>query len=194
MKKRRITIIGSIIVTMIITMAVPAFASAPKTEDVEYLGSGKVEVEFTRDVRYSSPSVSVKDSSGKYYSASIYYKDSDEVKFKIKNYKAGKTYKYTIKKVRVAGTSSYGNVYGSVKIPSSVIGGSRAIQIAVNDAAKKYGIRTSSVWDRDYDSEGGVYEVDFKAKKSGSSRVYEYEYRIGKSTGKVYYRHQELDD
>lgn len=94
-------------------------ASAPTLDEVKYEGSGRVEVEFTGKVAWKSPKVTVKDLSGKSYTATIVDKDNDELEFKIKNFKKNKTYKFTIKGVAKRGTDTYTSVKGKVKIPAA---------------------------------------------------------------------------
>ena len=101
-------------------MTVPAAAaSAPEIEDVSYDGKGKVEVDFVGHVEYKNCKVTVKDTKGKSYKATIIEKDNDDLDFKIKKYKTNRTYKFTIKKIRKAGSSSWTSVKGKVKIPKS---------------------------------------------------------------------------
>ena len=95
-RKLRLPVISAVLMTMLVTTAVPSFAAAPKKEEVKYLGKGCVEVEFKSDVDYKNSKVTVKDTSGKSYTASIYKRGDDEVKFKVKNYKAGKSYNLSL--------------------------------------------------------------------------------------------------
>lgn len=187
----RITIASAVILALVLSLtSAPAFASAPKTERVKYLGSGKVEVEFYQDVQYKQAKVTVKDSSGNTYSASIYDRDDDELKFKIKNYKKGKTYKFTISGIRQEYTSKYGKVTGSVKCPKDQgknITAKQARDIALKDA----GLKLSGVYDLEVEKErdDGVvkYEVSFKTKK------WEYDYEISLK-GAILHREKEAND
>lgn len=106
---------------MILTLNATAVfaASAPTLDEVKYEGNGRVEVEFTGKVAWKSPKVTVKDLSGNSYTASIVDKDSDEIEFKIKNFKKNTTYKFTIKGVAKKGTSTYTSISGKVKIPAA---------------------------------------------------------------------------
>lgn len=149
-KKMRLPIamLLSLMLTLSMT-AVPSFAgSAPSIEDVEYEGSGKVDVEFYGDVQYKKTKVTVKDSSGKKYSASILHKDDDDIKFKIKKYKTGKTYKFTISGIKRYGASKYTSVKGKVKIPASG-------KVKVKDV--------------DYDAEDQTVDIEFKGKVKWNS-------------------------
>ncbi|MCI9596823.1 MAG: hypothetical protein HFE75_05900 [Firmicutes bacterium] len=175
--------------------ASPVFASAPAKERVKYLGSGKVEVDFWNDAEYRNVKVTVKDTSGKKYKASIYDLDDDEIKFKIRKYKSGKTYKFTISGVRAEYTSKFGKVKGTVKIKKASktknISASKAKSIALNDAAKRYGVSKSQVYNlyakKDRDDGVTVYEVEFR------TRTHEYEYEISMS-GRILKRDRDYDD
>ena len=148
MKKAISAILATALTVMGLGISGLSLASAPAIESTEYKGSGRVEVEFTRDVDYKNAKVTVKDSDGKSYSASITGKDDDELKFKVSNIAAGKSYTYTISGVRREGTSSYGSVSGkfSVKSASS---GSTSSAVKIDEV--------------DYDSKGYV-EVEFAGK------------------------------
>lgn len=193
MKKRNMFVTAAIVCVMVVTSAVPAFASVPKKEKVEYEGKGKVEVEFYGHVKYRSLKVTVKDTSGKKYKAKVVHRDNDEIKFKILNRKAGKTYKFTIRYVKKTGTFKYGKVYGTVKIPKAgkYISRAKAKSIALADAASRYRIVKSSVRDYECEREYGVYEIDFEARKSGGY-YRDYEYYIDAKSGRI--KHCEQDD
>ena len=179
--------------------SVNVFAAAPKKEEVKYLGNGKVEVEFYGDVQWSGKTkVKVKDGQGKSYKVSVISKDDDEIKFRVKGYKAGKTYSFKISKVRKEHTKKYGTVKGKFSIPKKSkknISKATARNIALNDAAKRYGV-TSNIYDYDVESDyyksKSVYDIDFETRSDGVEK--EFEYIIQKSNGKILYRHMEIDD
>ncbi|MCQ4636144.1 hypothetical protein NE619_05345 [Anaerovorax odorimutans] len=140
----------AMVMTMGIFTAAPvsaASSSAPKIEKIKYDGKGKVEVDFYGKVKYKKVKVTVKDTSGKKYKASIRDKDNDELEFKIKNYKKGKKYKFTIKGIKKARASKYTSVKGTVKIPAAK---SSKAKIKVKDI--------------DYDYEDQEVSFDFKTK------------------------------
>lgn len=170
--------------------AVPSFATAPKTEKVKYLGAGKVEVEFRQDVQYKKTKVTIKDSSGKAYSTSIYDRDDDELKFKIKKYKKGETYSFTISGVRKEYTSKYGKVTGTVTIPKEQTKNITAKE-ARNIAFKDAGVTLDDVldWDVEKDRDDGVvkYEVSFETEK------WEYDYEISLK-GAILHKEKEQND
>ena len=172
---------------------IPVNASAPQKKRTAYEGYGKVEVEFRNKVQWKSPKVTVKDSSGKACKVKIREKDDDEIEFRILNYKQGAKYTYKITGIREKGTSSYGTVTGTVTIPKTKVSEAKAINIARNDAVKRYKVNKSDIKNIDlgYEKYAGkkVFEVEFKAKKSG--RVYEYEYKIDMNSGKILKREQD---
>lgn len=199
MKKVISVILAQICVLTTLFAGTLAFAAVPKKEEVKYIGSGKVEVEFYGDVSWKgTPKVTVKDASGKVYKTAIVSYDDDEIKFKIKSYKTGKKYTFKISKVRKAGTKKYGTVKGSVSVPkkSNAISKEKAKKIALDHAEKKYGINRSEIYD--YDIEKDTYkgnpdwEIEFEAYKNG--KRYSYEYKIHRNTGKILHYHHELDD
>lgn len=73
MKKKLLALVISVMTIMATT--VPALAATPTIEKTEYEGAGYVEVDFTRNVQYKNAKVSVKDSSGKSYKATIKERD-----------------------------------------------------------------------------------------------------------------------
>ena len=169
--------------------ASPTFAAAPYVDEVNYLGKGKVEVDFDEDAQYKDVKITVKDTSGKKYTAKIYKKTDDELRFKVENYKNGKTYKFTISGVREEHTSKYGKVTGKFKVPKSSsknISASKAKSIALKDAK----LKESEVYDLDVEKEreGGktFYEVTFEAKG------HDYEYDISLK-GKILFKDVERD-
>lgn len=187
----RVSVAALLVFAMIMSLAAaPVFAAAPSKERVKYLGSGKVEVDFYGDVDYRNSKVTVKDTSGKKYSAYIYDRDDDELKFKINKYKSGKTYKFTISGIRNQGTSKYKSVSSSFKIKKAAknITASQAKSIAFKNA----GVSASQVYDYDWDTDYyrgvQVYEISFKAKG------YDYEYKIAKKGGKIMKKDVERDD
>ena len=93
-----------------------AASKAPSIEDIEYKGKGIVEVDFSTDVRYGKTKVIVKDNKGKKYKATILKKDEDDLKFKIRNYKDGRSYSFKITGVKAWGKSKARTVKGTVRI------------------------------------------------------------------------------
>lgn len=198
LKLLRLPVAVVIILAMALSMiAAPSFAAAPDKERVRYLGNGKVEVEFWDDVRYKRTKVTVKDTSGKKYKARIYYRDDDELRFRIKKFKKGKTYRFTIKGLRAEYTRGYGKVKGKVKIKkaakkSTYISKSKALSIAKNDA-KRRGFTSfyATYAHRDRDDGIRVWDVTLKAKK-GNYR-YEFDYEINERTGRIMSRDYDRD-
>ena len=190
---KRMVITSVISCLMIISMAIPTFAAAPQKEKVKYEGNGKVEVEYVGHVNYKNSKITVKDTSGKKYNVTVLERDDDETIFRIKNYKTGKTYKFTISGVKQSGTSGYGKVTGSVKIPkaSSSVTRSKAKTIAKNTASSKWGVTLNKDYmeaESDYYNGKSVWEVSIDQGN------YEYEFEIQKSNGKVLKAYREYDD
>lgn len=112
--------------SMVMSMgAVSSFAassssssSAPKIEDIDYEGNGRIDVDFYGKVKYKNVKVSVKDTSGKSYTAKVAARDNDEVDFKVTSIKAGKTYRFTISGIKKSSAKSYTSVSGKFKVPS----------------------------------------------------------------------------
>ncbi|MGN0673382.1 MAG: PepSY domain-containing protein [Anaerovoracaceae bacterium] len=196
--RKRMPLILLTVVLLVFAQIIPVSAAAPKKESVEYKGNGKVEVEFRTKVNYRNTKVTVKDSSGTRYSTYIVDKDSDDLEFRIKNFKKGKTYRFTIDGIRKRGTVRYSSVSGTVKIPKATadIGKSKAYSIAVSDAASKYGAdaNTAELLSSRLDRDDGrkVYEIDFKASVNGT--VMEFEYEIDASSGRILDRDCEVYD
>ena len=93
--------------------------AAAKVKKAKYEGNGKVDVDFTSRVQYKNPKVTVKDSAGKVYTAKIVDRDSDDLDFVIKNFKAGRKYTYKITGIRKKGEAAYSSVSGTVSIPAA---------------------------------------------------------------------------
>lgn len=197
-KLTRMAIIFSIALSLLIASGITAMAIAPTVEEVEHKGKGKVEVEFYGNVKYKKLKVSVKDTSGKKYKVTRVRKDSDDVRFTIKNYKRGKTYKITIKGVKLAGTEAYGKTTAKLKIPKAASGkaisASKAVSKAKKDAQSKWGV--TGIWDVDVDKDRykgqSVWEVSFCGTINGVP--YEFEYEITRKGGKILRRSKEYDD
>lgn len=116
---RFLAVILSLLMVMTLGGTSVFAASKPTVEKADYEGSGRIEVEFSGKVSWKNAAVTVKDLNGKTYKATIIEKDSDEIDFRIKNYKKNKTYKITIKGVAKRGTTSYTSVTTKVKIPAA---------------------------------------------------------------------------
>lgn len=154
---------------MTVSAASGSTSNKPRIEEVDYKGSGKVEVDFYGKISYNKVKVTAKDTSGKSHSAKIIEKDNDEITFKINNAKSGKTYKFTISGIKVKGTSGYTSVSGSVKTPSSSkvlikktsYKGSSKVEV---DFAHKVSYKNAKVTVKD--SGGKSYSASVTSKKS----------------------------
>ena len=200
MKKRllKMMVVMVAMLTMIFTSQISALAAAPTIEDIEHKGNGRIDVDFYGDVQYKNVKIIVKDSKGNSYKVKNIYKDDDDIKFTIKNFKRGRTYKITVKGVREMWSSKYGKVSGKIKIPAaskgSKISSSKAISKAKSNAKNKWGAK--NFWDVEVESDwyGGeaVWEVSFNGTIKGSP--YEFEYKIAKKGGKILRYEKEYDD
>ena len=204
MKKSVLRIITAMMmVVMIFGSVTSAFAAVPAKEEVEYKGSGKVEVEFVGKVNWKSPKVTVTDTSGKKYVATIIKKDNDDITFQIKGFKAGTKYNFAISGINKKGTTGYGTVKGTVSIPkakaapATTIAKNTAKTTAVNAAIKNYKAQKNTM--RDFDIEKDTYkgkkvwEVSFEAKRTGCKGIFEFEFKIDVTTGKILYNKVERD-
>ena len=102
-------------------LSVKALASVG-VRNVEWEDSGRVEVHFQSAVEYGNVRVTVRDRAGKKHCAKILDKDKDELEFRAKGLKAGKTYSVRIRGIRRKGTSKYGTAKGSFTVPRKVHG------------------------------------------------------------------------
>ncbi len=206
---------------MVFGSASSAFAAVPTKDDIEYDGGGRVEVEFRGKVDWKAPKVTVTDTTGRKYTATIVKKDNDDITFRINNYKEGTKYNFTISGVKARGTTAYGPFKGSVMIPKAVIkkmpakpvatkpvatkpvaatatiSKSTAKTTAINNAVSLYKAQKSTV--REYEIESdrfgnkAVWEVSFEARRTGYNGWYEFEFKIDKTTGKVLSKKVERD-
>ena len=101
----------TLVVLSLISASIPAMAATAAISKTEYEGSGRVEVDFKKDVQYKSAKVTVKDSAGKSYTAKILEKDSDEMEVRVSGLKKGTKYTVKVSGVRL---KSAGGSYGSV--------------------------------------------------------------------------------
>ena len=160
---------------MMLSIAVPAMAATPTIKKAEYEGSGYVEVDFKKDVQYKKAKVTVKDSSGKSYKASIKEKDEDDLTFKVSSIAAGKTYKYTISGVRSGKSGKYVSVSGTFKVPE-------AKKVSIKELDFDYGdkeleiefsgkVQYKNLKVKVKDSKGKSYTVKLREKDSDSLEV-----------------------
>lgn len=138
------TLLCMILIMMwVMAAAIPAMA-APRVEEAQYQGYGKVEVDFASDVKFKNVKVTLKDNKGAEYSAAnIKRIDSDSMAFTIRNYKKGRTYTYTISGIKRSADKNYGTVKGTVQIPAAT--------------------QAPIVKEVDYDSDDLEVEIEFKS-------------------------------
>ena len=104
---------------LVITGLTASPVKAAAINHTDYEGKGKIEVNFDTKVTYKDLKVTVKNASGKKMKVKIVEKDNDDLEFKIKNYKAGTKYTYTIQGVYTRGESTAKKLTGKIKIPKA---------------------------------------------------------------------------
>lgn len=197
-KNKTVRILAALALALFIAgrAPLPAMAAPPRLEEVEYKGGGMVEVEFLKKVRYRNPRVTVKDAEGKTCRASITGKDRDDLTFKIKDYKEGASYTFTVSGVRKKGTKKYGSVSGTVTIPAPVraVSKDRALSLALDHAEKTCRASAFRRKDTEKDRYRGIpsWSVEFRGKIGG--RWYEFDYEISRKDGKILRWEYERDD
>ena len=221
MKKKltRILVTAVMTMTMVLAGAISTFAAAPGIEEIEYKNNGRVEVEFHGKVKYRNAKVSVKDTSGKKYKVTAVRKDDDDIKFTIKYFKLGKTYKITISGVKTRGSKKFDKVTGRIKVPAAAkvakkkaavkvattkpsapaatatsIDAAAAIKIAQDHAAMTWG--AASFWkvkaEPDIEYGQAVWEVEFNG--TINNMPFEFDYDIAMNGGKILQAKHEFDD
>ncbi len=188
---KKITTITVAMAMVMGMMIVPSQAASKLIEDVEYDGKGVVDVEFSRDVKYKKAKVTVKDNKGKKYKATIVRKDSDDLKFKIKKYKTGRKYTFTIKGVKKWNAKKFGTVKGKVKIDKKFVTkkstpkGSDYIGIpqAKKVALANVGLTSGQVKfvKAKFEIDDGIPQYDIEFTKDGV----EYEFEINAKNGDI---------
>lgn len=198
-KFMRLAVSLAMALSMLLTTAFSVSAAAPTIEEIEHKGNGRIKVEFYGDVQYKKSKVTVKDTSGKKYKVKNVVRDDDDIKFTIKNFKRGKTYKITVSGIREFGTTKYGKRTGKIKIPAAKKSGNSITREAAIDIAKKHAGNTwgaSNFWDvdfeKDYYSGQSVWEVGFNGTINGTP--YEFEYKIAVNGGTILSHYHEYDD
>lgn len=190
-KMKRIAVSLAMALTMLLTSVVGVSAAAPAIEEIEHKGNGRMEVEFYGKVKYKRAKVIVKDTSGKKYKVKAVRKDDDDIKFTIKNFKRGKTYKITVKGVKVRGTKKFGKRTGRITIGGSGsatnISGASAVDIAKKDAANMWGATDLMLKKCEFDD--GKWEIELIGYIGG--QPWEFDYEITRS-GRIIERERDF--
>ena len=84
-------------------------------EEVDFESNSVVEVEFSQKVSYRNPKVTVKDTSGKSYTATLIEYDNDDLKFYVNGLKPNTKYTFSISGVQVLKTNATAKVNGTFK-------------------------------------------------------------------------------
>jgi len=188
-KMKRIAVSLVMALTMLLSTAFSVSAAAPSIEEIEHKGKGRIEVEFYGKVKYKRVKVTVKDNKGKSYKVKSIRKDDDDIKFTIKNYKKGRTYKVTVKGVKVRGTKKYGKRTARITIPKSgsatYITSASAQNIAKAHAAKTWGATNLTVVKSKLERDDGVkkWEVELIGYVNGARC--EFDYEIAANGGRI---------
>lgn len=171
------------------------FASAPAIKKVEYEGKGKVEVDFTKRVTYRNVKVTVTDTKGNKYTATVIDKDTDDLEFRIPKYRTGRTYTFKISGVKVKGTSGYGTISGTVKIPknSSAVSKSKAVSLAEDHARTALNVTRIRKAEAEKDTFKGKASWDIEFEGKIGNKWYEFDYDVSRSSGKILSFRYELD-
>ena len=136
MKKKNIALLSATLLTMnLFVSTTDVFAKnaqfTSKTTDTSKINvksveysldkyDQSIELDFTGKIKLkSNAKVSVKDSTGKNYTAHIDEHDSNEIDLDVMNLKAGKNYTVTIRGIRKAKASSYGTLNVKFNIPKA---------------------------------------------------------------------------
>ncbi len=160
-KKRATALIVAIITAIALLVPSMAFAASGLSIKKIEVERTHIEVDFNRDVQWQTGSyATIKDSSGKSFTATLYNRDDDDCDVKISSLPAGKS--YTLK---IYGVSDYSGVSATPShtfyIPKS----------------------PTKVWIEEVDCEGRWLDIDFSQNiqwKSG------YKATIKDSSGKSY--------
>ena len=102
---------------LMLQSGMPVMAAA-QVQKTKYEENGEVDVDFRTRVQYRNPKITVKDNTGKAYTAKITDRDSDELEFVIRGFTPGRKYTYRITGIRAAGEKTFGAVSGTVTIPA----------------------------------------------------------------------------
>ena len=157
MTRRIITLVVTILTAL---SALTTVDAASKIKEVEYDGKGVVEVEFDGKVTYSNPKVTVKDASGKAYSATIIEKDDDDLEFKVANIASGTNYTFTISGIKFMGSSGYTSVSGTFKTPASKTTATTNKPTTTTSAK----VTALTIKEVEYDLKDKELEIDFNSK------------------------------
>ena len=107
-----------LLLVLVFSLSIGAFAAAPVIKETEYEGAGRVEVDFTTRVQYKNLKVTVKGPDGVSKTAKVVDKDNDDLTFVIPNAKPGQKYSFKISGIRAGKTGDYKSVSGTVKVPN----------------------------------------------------------------------------
>ncbi len=111
-------LLRALILTGIFTCAGTLIAAAaPKIDETDYEGKGKIEVNFSGKVNYKNVRVCAWDAKGKKIRTTVTDKNPDEIEWTLSKYEMGKTYTFTISGVKAKKEKKYSSVSGKIRIP-----------------------------------------------------------------------------
>lgn len=140
---KKISVLFSAFLISVAAFAVTVLA-APTVKKTDYEGKGKFEIVFSGRVQYKNVKVTVKDAAGKKQRVKIVEKDRNDIEFRIKNYKPGKSYTYKIKGIRRYGEKKYSTISGKVRIPKAA-GGIPIKEVEYDAKDRKVNIKFDTV-------------------------------------------------
>lgn len=97
----------SLLTAVFALLTLTALADTPGVESVEYLGNGRVEIEFLRDVQYSGLTVTAADADGNPVNVTILETDDDELELRLENVQPQTRYTITVSGVRSGNSGEY---------------------------------------------------------------------------------------
>lgn len=142
-------LIGALmVVTACVPAAMAASSNAPKFQKIEYDKNGEVDVDFYGNVKYKSPKITVKDSSGNAYTAKITDRENydDDMEFKVYNIRTGRTYTFTISGIKKVSGTSYTSVTGKFYVPSNTKPTIKDVEYDDEDREVSFEFRNDVYW------------------------------------------------
>lgn len=109
----------AIAIIAVLTLALPALATAPEAFRAEYEGNGRVEIDFRNDVDYQNLLVTVTDPAGLAQVVTILEMDDDDLTFSIDNIQPETTYSFTVDGVREGRSGDFGSITGEFTTPKA---------------------------------------------------------------------------
>lgn len=128
------------IATILAVMLLATAAYAAVNVRAEYEGFGLVEVDFSRDVSWQDPKITITDALGAEYTTELVKMDDDDIKFRINNIVEDQTYNISIDGIRDEKT--------------------------VNCEVYAASLKSNMIRETDYDADDRELDIEFAAKVS----------------------------